>query len=521
VGKVGHVIAPRLPPILICACAILGNGRVVAERCAVLDPGAFAHYIEAFNWMDDERVTNWISNADSWRWLRQEVPFFQCPDREVEETYYFRWWSFRKHLKQTPDGFVLTEFIVPRPHAGIHNTISCAVGHHLAEGRWLRNGRYLDEYIRFWFRGREGQPQPHFHAFSSWIAAAVLDRHLVQPDTGFLTDLLHDLVADYNRWEAERRLPNGLFWQYDVRDGMEESISGSREQRQARPTINSYMFASARAIAAIARMAGQPELTRDFNQRAARIKDLTQSLLWDDAAKFFKVRREDGTLAGVREAIGFIPWCFGLPDQGYEAAWARLMDPGGFRAPFGMTTAERRHPEFRSHGCCGCEWDGPVWPFATSQTLIALANVVRNYPQSVVTSRDYFDAFLTYARCHRFEGQPYIGEYLDEVTGHWLKGRQERSRFYNHSTFADLLITGVVGLQPRADEAVEVFPLLPADMWSWFCLDGISYHGVSLTILWDADGSRYGRGAGLSLLADGRRIAHSPALLRITGELPE
>ena len=53
-------------------------------------------------------------------------------------------------------------------------------------------------------------------------------------------------------------------------------------------------------------------------------------------------------------------------------AWKQLMDPGGFLAPFGLTTAERRHPEFRSHGCCQCEWDGAVWPFATSQTLVAL-----------------------------------------------------------------------------------------------------------------------------------------------------
>lgn len=42
-------------------------------------------------------------------------------------------------------------------------------------------------------------------------------------------------------------------------------------------------------------------------------------------------------------------------------------------------------------------------------------------------------------------GRPYIGEYLDEVTGYWLKGDQERSRYYNHSTFNDLMITGLIG----------------------------------------------------------------------------
>jgi hypothetical protein len=233
------------------------------------------------------------------------------------------------------------------------------------------------------------------------------------------------------------------------------------------------------------------------------------------------VRLDNGLFSDAREEIGLIPWYFELPDRdhGYEAAWAQLNNPGGFRAPYGITTAERRHPRFRTHGCCHCEWDGAVWPFATSQTLAALANVVRDYRQSVVTPRDYFDAFLTYVRCQRRNNQPYIGEYLDEMTGRWLKG-EERSRYYNHSAFADLLITGVVGLRPRADDTVEVYPVLPNGTWDWFCLDGVRYHGHTLTILWDRQGNHYGRGKGLSVLADGKVVARSNKLGRLTGKLP-
>jgi len=161
-----------------------------------------------------------------------------------------------------------------------------------------------------------------------------------------------------------------------------------------------------------------------------------------------------------------------------------------------------------------------VWPFATAQTLTALANVVRDYPQDAVTNRDWFDAFMTYTRSHTYDGLPYIGEYLDEKTGAWLKGRDPRSFYYNHSTFADLVITGVAGLRPRADNVVEVAPLLPPDTWDWFCLDGVRYHGHDLTILWDRDGKRYGRGAGLTVLAGGKIIAHSERLERVTGTLP-
>jgi hypothetical protein len=490
------------------------------ERFAVLQPPAFAHHITYFNRMEDENWTNDVANAQSWSWLKANVPLFECPDAEVQETYYFRWWSFRKHLVNTPAGYVFTEFLVPMRHAGDANTISCGVGHHLAEGRWLADQRYLDDYIRYWLRGNGGKPQPHFHRYSSWFAAAVYERYLVNGDGQFVSGLLDDLVTDYRSWEAERLLPSGLFWQYDVRDGMEESISGSRTNKNLRPTINTYMYGNALAIAAVSRLAQRPDLGREFDQKATELKRLANSALWNAPAQFFEVRDPDGRFADVREEIGFIPWVFGLADPACNVAWAQLTDPAGFHAAYGITTAERRSPAFRSHGCCRCEWDGAVWPFATSQTLEALGNVLRGGAAAPVTARDYWDAFLNYTRCQHFDGKPYIGEYLDETTGQWLKGRQERSRYYNHSTYADLVITGVVGLRPRADATVEVEPLLPAGLWDWFCLDGIPYHSRALTVIWDKDGKRYGRGQGLSILADGQVIAHVSQLAKLTGALP-
>ena len=147
--------------------------------------------------------------------------------------------------------------------------------------------------------------------------------------------------------------------------------------------------------------------------------------------------------------------------------------------------------------------------------------MLRDYPQQSVTPADYFAAFRTYVRSHRMAGKPYVGEYLDERTGAWLKGDHPRSRWYNHSTFADLLISGVVGLRPRDDDVVEVHPLLPPGTWDWFCLDGVRYHGRMLTIMWDRDGTRYGRGVGFSVLVGGERIAHAGGLRPVTGRLDD
>jgi hypothetical protein len=79
----------------------------------------------------------------------------------------------------------------------------------------------------------------------------------------------------------------------------------------------------------------------------------------------------------------------------------------------------------------------------------------------------------------------------------------------------------LVGLIPRADNTVEVEPLVPANSWDWFCLDNVWYHGRNLTILWDKTGSKYGKGPGLHVFADGRQIGRLDRLGKITAGLPE
>jgi len=250
----------------------------------------------------------------------------------------------------------------------------------------------------------------------------------------------------------------------------------------------------------------------------------------------------EAELVDVREQHGFTPWYFNLPEpgKGYEVAWKQLMDPKGFYAPFGPTTAEQRHPGFKVvYEGHGCQWNGPSWPLATAVTLTGMANVLNNYPQDAITREDYFKTLKVYTASHRrkrSDGKvvPWIDENIDPQTGVWIartmllaadaqrraEGKmsnhiKERGKDYNHSSYCDLIITGLAGLRPRADDLVEINPLLPADTWDYFCLDGVSYHGLMLTILYDKTGKTYGRGSGLRILANG-----NPAIHRTCASLP-
>ncbi|KPK77384.1 MAG: hypothetical protein AMJ79_03400 [Phycisphaerae bacterium SM23_30] len=497
---------------------------------------SFRHYIDTFNKGDEELYVQHIPNDGAWEFLKANIPLFECPDDSIERTYYFRWWTYRKHIKNTPDGFVITEFLPNVPWSGKHNAISCPAGHHFYEGRWLHEPKYLDDYAIFWFR-KGGSPR----RYSFWAADALWARYLVTQDKDHIVDLLYDLIANYEQWEDSRLEPDGLFWQIDDRDGMEVSIGGSGK----RATINSYMYGDAIAISRIAALAGKEDVAQRFRQKAAEIKTLIQTKLWDDEAKFFKtLPRDSETLVDVREQHGYTPWYFNLPDagKGYEIAWKQLMNPKGFYAPFGPTTAEQRHPGFKiSYEGHECQWNGPSWPLSTAVTLTALANVLNNYEQEAIAKADYFETLKIYTNSHRLKREggsvvPWIDENLNPHTGDWIartrlktwnngtwsdrKGGKERGKDYNHSSYCDLIITGLVGLRPQTGDIVEVNPLVPTGAWDWFCLDNVLYHGRIITILWDWSGAKYGRGKGLRVFADGKEIAKADTITRVTGQLP-
>lgn len=498
----------------------------LGQQTQLVSKQILANYVQAFNALDqEEAVINFVPNAQSYQWLEANIPLFECPDTLLQKLYYYRWWAMRKHLKQTPDGFIFTEFITKVNHAGKHNAISSALGHHIYEARWLRNQQYLDEYIRFWLYVDPKHSVQRFHAFSSWIDDAVYQRYLVNKDQDFLQKNLLTLAQDYQKWETERQLPNGMFYQFDVKDAMEESISGGRKVKNVRPTINSYMYGNAKALIAMAKIVGNDSIQKVFLPKMNFLKQIVIDSLWDKKANFFKVKLEkDGSLCDAREAIGFIPWYFNLaPDtKAFAQQWNALLDTAGFKAPWGITTAERRHPLFRTHGSGhGCEWDGPVWPFATTQTLKGLSNLLTNYKHHAKLSPQVFLAELQkYARSHQMNGKLYLGEYQDEKTGEWLKGDNPRSKFYNHSGFADLIINDLVGIKPRADNILEIKPLISSTSWDWFCLENVWYHGKNLSIVWDKTGEKYKKGKGLSIWVDGQKLKTSPKLQAIVCTMP-
>ena len=177
-------------------------------------------------------------------------------------------------------GWVVTEFEPNVPWAGAHNTIACSAGHHLMEGRWLREPAYLDEYSRFWLR--EGEPRK----YTFGVASAMLARYAVSGDAALLSELYAPLSANYQRW-VDLHFSNdyGCFWQYADRDGQEHSVGGDG----CRPLLNAVMVAEASALATIASLTNDDPSALRLQREAVRWQGALLSL-WSPRRSFFVTR---------------------------------------------------------------------------------------------------------------------------------------------------------------------------------------------------------------------------------------
>ncbi|WP_306211715.1 MGH1-like glycoside hydrolase domain-containing protein [Actinoplanes sp. RD1] len=468
-------------------------------------------------------------------WYEANIPFVDLPDADLEATYYYRWRTFKEALKYTgaADGWIVTEFLGPVGYSAPFGGINAAAGHHLYEGRWLRDRRYLDDYLDYWLTGSGSTAKPATeelnknttdwaHQYSFWAVDAAVARAEVTGDWQFLVDRLPALRRQYEGWKTSNYdSARGLYWQTPVWDAMEYT-AGSYQTADPyhggdgfRPTLNAYQYGDALALAAILRRAGDPTTARRYEREAAALRT-NLGKLWHGT--FYQhVQRDTFAPISDRELMGYVPWYFHMPPASSAPAWAQLTDPQGFAAAYGPATTERRSPWFMHEATDGCcRWDGPSWPYATSQTLTALANQLLGYPaQSAVDRADYLALLRGYALTQRKDGRPYVAEAHHPDENRWLYDSHGHSEDYNHSTYTDLILSGLLGIRPQANASVRIAPLAPAS-WDHFAVENVPYHGRELTVVWDRDGTAYGKGAGFRVWIDGALALSRPTVGDVT-----
>jgi hypothetical protein len=476
-------------------------------------------------------------------WYQRNIPFLDAPDARLVRVYDYRWQLFRSHIRDIgTQGSVFTEFL---PEVGWdrkpYNTINDSAAFPLLEGRWMRDPAPVDDFIDYLHADAGNNRQ-----YTESVADAAWQRYRVTGDAAPLLRHLGAMRYVFNAWDDRYDPRQGLYWIEPLFDATEYTISsitasggkdGFTGGMAFRPTVNTFMYANARAIAQVAALAGDAATAREFSARAQAIRTQVQARLWNDGLQHFTDRYQQdnafvhyGDFISGRELAGYLPWYAELPDDTprYAQAWRHLLSTSEFQGPSGLRTVGPSFPQymkqyryFPDSTRPECQWNGPVWPFQVSQVLTGLANLLNDYHQDVITRADYVRLLQDYTRLH-FQGDRLdLQEDYDPETGQVIVG-DVRSHHYFHSSYVDLVIGGLLGIRPgNADGSLLVVnPLLPdapgqPGWWPWFALQDVPWHGHLLTLVFDADGGHYGRGAGLTLIVDGRVAAHRATLGRI------
>ncbi|PYH88010.1 six-hairpin glycosidase [Aspergillus ellipticus CBS 707.79] len=496
----------------------------------------------------DSLTTQYFGNDAPW--YRDRIPLFETSLSDIQDVYYYRWSVFRAHQRDLgSNGYISTEFLndvswQEQPWALLID----ASNFHLREGRWCRDRRYTSDYGAFLF-GPNGDP----YQFSEAMADGVWQAYLVNGVADDATPLLSSMQTVYAGWNSTTRgvggydVSKGLYWIQPLTDATEYTIasidaSGGEDGFTGgyafRPSINSYQYANALAIANIANLTGDTAVATEYAGLAQALKTRLQDALWNSTFQHFIDRyKEDNSYVTYwdfirgRELVGYVPWTHDLPDDNttYAPAWQHLLNTSELAGAHGLRTNEPSYQyymvQYRYDGTHPeCQWNGPAWPYQTTQALTGLANLLDHYPLSAatntITTTDYTNILLQYAQLHY---NPSRGGILDieedynAATGAPIVGLP-RSPHYFHSGFIDLILSGYVGLRPRADDILEINPQASASAVSYFRAERIPYHGHDIAIQWDATGSYYGT-QGLLLQVDNSTVASSPTLTRLTTKI--
>ena len=220
----------------------------------------------------------------------------------------------------------------------------------------------------------------------------------------------------------------------------------------------------------------------------------------------------------------------------YSPAFRQLEDADGFGATWGPRTTERRSKCYNFTNGAQCNWNAPSWPFETAKAGSALIHLLHDYPAQRDAGIATFDRLLRqYARAHTRTvadglAPPHVDEDLHPDDGYWIVRRKlhgtkpwpntgglggprdpqrDRGTHYFHSSYVDLVLSGLVGVHPTRDY-LELRPLTTV---GYFCVQRLAVRGLELDVVWDRTGfeSGYPRlGAGMHVWVDGVHVGSAP-----------
>ena len=197
------------------------------------------------------------------------------------------------------------------------------------------------------------------------------------------------------------------------------------------------------------------------------------------------------------------------------------MDKDGF---FAAVRPDHRRAATTRCSCCTktcCWWSGQSWPYATSQTLKAMANLLQDYDQDVVTQGRLPEAAADLRARRTARTASRTSPRRATRTPARGRGTTATTTASTTSTrgFNDLVITGLVGLRPRDDDTLEVEAARPGGV-GLLRPGRRAVPGRLVGVVWDRTARATAAGKGLHAARGRQGVAASDKLGPLTAKLP-
>jgi Mannosylglycerate hydrolase MGH1-like glycoside hydrolase domain len=172
-----------------------------------------------------------------------------------------------------------------------------------------------------------------------------------------------------DRWFAYDANHNGLpVWNSSDASGMDNQISRSGNLDSyfdEGVDLACYLYRELEAMAVISGKLGMPKEQAEYKAHAQRLKNLINTVFWDDKDGFYYDRNEKtGQRIRIKSVAGFSPLWAGVatPEQASRLVHEHLMNPKEFWPAYPVPTYALTEPDFYEGTRRGeCNWRGNTW----------------------------------------------------------------------------------------------------------------------------------------------------------------
>eukprot|EP01047_Picozoa_sp_COSAG01_P054478 COSAG01_NODE_5954_length_3937_cov_7.762376_9_plen_196_part_00 len=165
-GMMAHIM---MSPSLRMMLRLLLLTSATHAAFVALEPQTFRHhFVEGWPGPYANGTGAGEINQSTFEWVSENLPLFETSDVDMQSAYYFRAKTYHSHMNPTSyvdQPVIVSEFGAAVHWGGPYGSINAASGHHISEGRWIRDPMPMDSNIKFWLGSMAGgndQLTPHY-----------------------------------------------------------------------------------------------------------------------------------------------------------------------------------------------------------------------------------------------------------------------------------------------------------------------------------------------------------------------